>query len=882
MRKRVILILAALVVVPLLAILFAALLIPRDVVARVAAERAAAAIGRPITIGGVDLAILPRPAVALTDVRVAGPTPDAEPLATVGHVLLRPRILPLFRGRVVVDELAIDAPRVTIDVDTAGVSNLPASPADSTTAPKQGSVAFDVRSLQVENGRIAFADARDGRAFVFAGYHQTLRLAGDVAAGRLRAVLATGRVDVDSLSARLPGDSGWTVRELPVSITHDARLLADSGRLELDTVRLAVREFALGGTGTVTGLDDRHGVRVVDVRLAAEDFDVADLLRSLPRAIASRLPADLPEFGGHASLDATVAGPVGIDTVPAVAGVLRLRGVSARRKGVELVRGLDGDVAFANDSAATDALTATLLGEPVRLSFVAHDPVDPRVRFAAEGGVSLDRVREAGLMPDSAPPARGRIGFDVSGSVRRSRPDSSRVEGIVTLEDLAVQPRDASLAVRVPDGQFQLGPTLRTRDLVAYVGSRPVTLTAAVERWLPAALGDTAAVPRAELTVRAPRIDVDSLMKPAEPPFYSQLLFARLSGGQIDGRDPAALAAERGTKPLRLPRLQATVHVRVDTLISGGVVYRDLDAEVVSSPERLEVRRARFGVMGGSADVAAVLTPIAAAGDTAPRGMRVSAQGKVTGVQAAPFLARFTTFRDHLSGTLDLSGSSELVLDDAMLPDRETLAGSGAMSVRDGQVVNWPAVKALAARLGVAGFDTLRLKELVGGVQITGPMVRLDDAVFSTERLQARLAGSFGFDGTLRLGAEARVPATLAASGGQALRQVAAAAADEEGMVPIGIDVTGTWRAPQVAPDLGRARENALAKAREAGKQEAQKLAERGAAALAERVGIGARDTTDSAGVAARLPSRDSVSAVVDSAKKALEGNVRDRLKKIF
>lgn len=886
MLKRIALILAAVVAVPLFMLVVAAALIPSEQVAALAASRAEAMLGRSVEMRDVELSILPRPVVGLIGVRVAGSGPDDEPLAALESVRLRPRILPLFRRQVVVDELGLAGLRLAVAYDTRGASNLPELSEDSASAPGGGSIRFDVRRLWLEDARLSLTDARDGRVVVLDGYDQTLSLAGAVSRGRLDAVALEGSVQVDSVAARMAGDSGWTVRNLRMGLTHDARYFSDAGRLELDSVRLTVQQVTLAGAGTVTGIG-QDSAPVLDLRLAAESFDIAELLRSLPGGLLPAGDEDAPELAGTAAVTAVVRGAVGLESLPRIVGEMRFRDVSAARDGAPIVRDLAGTLAFDNDSVSSDGVTGRLLGEPLRIAFSARDPVDPVVRFDVDAGVVVERARRAGLLPEDAPAVGGRFGLVAAGTLTPSRPAESTLRGTLAVRDFSMTPESATVALRVPAADLALTTdSVRAEGVSAFLGQQRIAIDFAVGGWLPAALGDTTGVPGARADLRARRLDLEPLLGPAHEPAYSQLLFARMSGGPIDGRDPAELAAERGTQPLRLPRLNARVRLRVDTLTNAGVRYTDLDARLLLSPDRLEVERATFGIMGGAADVAAVLTPIRHPGDSPSSGTHVSARGTVQGVAAAPFLTRFTTFRDRMTGTLDLEGATELVLDARMLPERDAVRGTGGMTLRDGQLVAWPILGALGQRLGAAAFDTLRLRELVGGIEIAGPMVRLGEAGIAAGGLDARLAGSFTFAGQLDLAADARIPASVAARAGvPGLQQAASAAAGEQGDVPVGVRIGGTWRSPDVALDLSAARRNLVERAQEEGRRQADRLAEQGAAALADRLGLQG-DTTGADTVskvdALRQAATDSATAAVDSARRTIESNVRDRLKGLF
>ncbi|NIP80104.1 MAG: AsmA family protein, partial [Gemmatimonadetes bacterium] len=226
--RRILLIGAAIAVLLVAAIGVAAALIPGERVARAVAARAEAILGRPVRIEDVGLRVFPLPGVRLSGLAVGD---DSAALARVDEVELRARILPLFRGRVVVSRLALERPRVLLEVDSTGHLDLPLSQGD--TAGRAGrDISFAVDGIEVEAGRIGFRDLRDGTVVRLDGWNQSLRLAGRVRAGELESVAFTGSIAFEDVDARLP-DVVLPIRDVRLRIEHDATLDRAADRLDI-------------------------------------------------------------------------------------------------------------------------------------------------------------------------------------------------------------------------------------------------------------------------------------------------------------------------------------------------------------------------------------------------------------------------------------------------------------------------------------------------------------------------------------------------------------------------------------------------------------------------------------------------------------------------
>lgn len=130
-------------------------------------KQATAALGRDVTLGELSLAILPMPAVRVTQIRVAGPGPKDPPFAEVAELRLRVAILPLLARRVVLRALEIDSPRIDVPFDKSGKPILPgpaaapakAKPPGGEAAPSEAeSASGSAPALAVD--RISIRDAR--------------------------------------------------------------------------------------------------------------------------------------------------------------------------------------------------------------------------------------------------------------------------------------------------------------------------------------------------------------------------------------------------------------------------------------------------------------------------------------------------------------------------------------------------------------------------------------------------------------------------------------------------------------------------------------------------------------------------------------------------
>jgi hypothetical protein len=130
-------------------------------------KQASSALGREVTLGELSLAVLPLPAVRVTQIRVAGPKPSDPPFAEIAELRLRVAILPLLARKVVLRALELDSPHVNVPFDANGKPILPGpaaakpgeaepkGPAAQEAAPADGSgMALAVDRIAINGARI--------------------------------------------------------------------------------------------------------------------------------------------------------------------------------------------------------------------------------------------------------------------------------------------------------------------------------------------------------------------------------------------------------------------------------------------------------------------------------------------------------------------------------------------------------------------------------------------------------------------------------------------------------------------------------------------------------------------------------------------------------
>ena len=393
-----------------------------DLARRVAERRLAEALGREVTIGAVDLDLMPF-SVTVENVSIVGPTPDAEPLFSLARGSVEAEPAGLFGRGLALDHVYLVEPRLEIGFDEDGRVDLPRLGGGAGGRP----VELRFGTVEIEGGELILDDDRTpidltARRLeaVFTGVDKGVELRGRALAPDLGLVLPPGRsfegrveihamirshrldlvraeVTGPDLEARADGFWRWHGdRELALTLaaSGDLGVLGDLGYLEGQ----ATGPFALSGRLTRQPAAWAIEVDVTSPRAVVFDRVLTDLEATV-NADADALAIEIRR-AGHGG--GTVTGGVEL-------------GLAAEPGSVEIALDLD--------RVALGRLTADL-GIPVQgLSGGVSGPFDYRFDGAlpAKGNGRADlRVVNETLSAPSDLPVTGAIPLTIEGGVVRS------------------------------------------------------------------------------------------------------------------------------------------------------------------------------------------------------------------------------------------------------------------------------------------------------------------------------------------------------------------------------------------------------------------------------------------------------------------------------
>ncbi|MBN9562006.1 MAG: AsmA family protein [Alphaproteobacteria bacterium] len=570
---RVLLIVVAIVIlVPLAGLAVFALTFDPDSAKPRIEQAVKQATGRDLALNGrLGLKWSLWPTLEARDVALANVAGGSRPqMITLERLEAQVALLPLLSRRVEIDRLVLIRPDILLETDAQGRPNwrfgpqVPSQPLPSETATPSrpaGPILLSVQDVEVENGTVTYRDGRTGHSEKLELNRLTAKAKSPDAPVTLAAQAA-----YRGTQFRLDGDIGPIAR------------LQDQASTTPWPVRLTLTAAGakLAVDGAFTQPIQGRGYKG---KLAASIPDLATFAPLLPRANLPplhgvSLSAEVADTGGKVPQISAVTGHVGPSDLGAVVPGLKLTRLDLAAPAMDQPVKLAGEGAI----GATPASVSGSLGAPDLLipgGKTGTYPVDVALisgaaRLSAKGGIA---------------DARKLSGIDLA--LAAHVPDLSAYASLARRPLPAL--RDVDFQGRLSEGQGGLAKSavLRGAKLTLPQGDLAGDVTLAY-----------GGRPSLQATLAAQRIDADALLAAlAGPtPGPTQGAGAPPTPSTPPAKPPAAPQETSGRlfsdKPLPFASLRAAdadVRLKIGTLHTGGVDYRDIAGHLTLAAGKLSV-----------------------------------------------------------------------------------------------------------------------------------------------------------------------------------------------------------------------------------------------------------------------------------------------------
>jgi hypothetical protein len=181
------------------------------------------------------------------------------------------------------------------------------------------------------------------------------------------------------------------------------------------------------------------------------------------------------------------------------------------------------------------------------------------------------------------------------------------------------------------------------------------------------------------------------------------------------------------------------------------------------------------------------------------------------------FVQKMMPAGKYVSGkmTTTLSMSGKLGAD--MSPMMNTLSGKGNMLLLSGLLSNFPVTDQLADKLKMPQLKSFPLKDMKMFFSFDNGRVKVEPYKFKIDQIEAEVAGSHGFDQTIKYGVNMAVPTAMMGAQGTAVVTNLLNQANSKGLnlkmgdkVNLAVNIGGTVTAPKIETNLKNVAGNAV------------------------------------------------------------------------
>ncbi len=459
-------------------------------------------LGHQVRVEGTAQArLLPMPTLTFTDVTVG--EGEAEPMATVKRFTLRIELLPLLRGKFLVNELILERPEIHLEADNAGQINWLGG-GGAVVDPER----VEIQKMEIRRGTIDFHDVRTGATLALTeittnkvdarSLYGPWRIDGSVNVNGIKTpfTVATGR-KLDSgafpVSAEFsPQESVFfgrlltdgVIRSTNAGVTYNGKYqyekfdaataggsvnvapvisLHSDGKFDLTPQRLRITDFALA-RGQGGDLSDVTGA--VTVAFGAKPrFDAVVSARQINLdAQAGKGPEGKADVAGSARQFISMVTGLPVSPMPGRVGI----DIPAVVVGGSLIQNLRLDAVAKDNTWSIEGLSVEL---PGRTKVTADGIITPGEKFGIVADTHVSSELPAALASwwQGNGEARPIAAFDFGAGVKIS-PDAVDAENIVAQMGGATARGAAHWARTEAGGRSSVDLAADRIDLVSLLG----------------------------------------------------------------------------------------------------------------------------------------------------------------------------------------------------------------------------------------------------------------------------------------------------------------------------------------------------------------------------------------------------------------------------
>jgi len=728
--------------------------------------RIEAAVQREAEIQDVSISIFGGLGADVQGVKIHNlPGFTQEELFEFKTLSIRVKFWPLLKRRIEIQKLILDQPVIALERNKEGISNI------DDLIKEEGEVRIPLipfERMEIKSGQLTFFDQAKPARILLGQIDQEAKFSIDqkMENGKVLGKISVAQIDLD-----LP-DLKKDIPELTFSLEHELNYNFAGDSLGVEQVKISLGKALLELKGQIKSLTTAP---VVDLSLSSDKIKIEDLLDWIPKPEASPLAGI--DGSGDLKISADLSGGFKPDTLPQFKGQVVLSDVKVKTAQLDFPFEMSyGQIDFDQKALSFFTSQGKIKDAKIEINAVVDNYQDPNLAAELKSDFDLKLLKDLKKIPEQIE-AKGRVKADLKAFGKANKPGELKFSGGVLLNDARIDVPVLAVPVENLDADLTFRQDeIRLKSVSLKMGRSSASIQGSAKQAIPFLLRQKEEIPVIDFTLNSPLLNLDEMLP-------SQKTEAKGGQGKQD--------------TLMLPPIEAAGQINVQKLIFRKVELSEVMANVKVSQGIINIDNVVAKVYSGSVGGKALCDL------TDPEHTRFDMQVNAREIEANDFLSRFTLFKDHLFGKMDMSatfvGRGNKVED-----IKNSLAASGKMSVNQGKLVNWEMLNLLGEYLQIKEAKDYKVRNLKNSFVIQNQRLYFEDFLASSEDADWHLSGSLGFDGSLDYALSATLSKALSERFDR-LGELSQFLKNDAGRVVIDLQLTGTATNPKFTLDTSRA-----------------------------------------------------------------------------
>lgn len=664
-------------------------------------------------------------------------------------------LLPLLSGRVHVTSFRLSESAIHYEVDKTGHSNVAQIITNSQSTQqkkehKESSFSLSLSDFWIEGVNLSYVNKATGESYQCKDLRQLLVLTYDSKSG---ALTTRGKLSLSELHIKRTGQP-TLLKGLTLALKHNVNANIREKRYTINKLSSSINDIALSMSGDISDT-------LLNLQITTDTLELDHLLKQIPQNLSPELPN--LRAGGILALDVNAKGSL---QQPKIQGNLTMeRGLLRHNNLPDSLHRVTARATFTENSLSITEMSLRIGDDPIVIGGSVHDFSNPYIDASLKANLSMANVKRAIKLP-STHSVDGKITGEIIAKGRYNPvvPTALAVSGNIGFQHFTLQTPEIAHPIRL-HGAITITPERINQNLSILLGKSDATCRGTVSHWQSMLFSkESMNTPRPTLsfTVHSNSLYLDSLLVQ--------------KGKQTRGKNTKGKSAQNRNRsgevrkilPKPLPPIDLLLTLSADTLRHEGITVDNLKSKVSlkNSILNLSLDCDLFGghiysrqTLNGKSEKVTLTSTLNIADIDANR---IISHYNDRLVRTKKLFLLIRGFDDHLYGKMSLRTkfqSQGVTNEDLQTNIRGSLTGS----LTGGYIVGGSLTKALDKKTGrFFTLDNLHFQNLQTTIRIKNEQLFFDTLNIHSRRLgDWHIFGSVGFDASLQVGLENRLPLNI-------------------------------------------------------------------------------------------------------------------------